>query len=293
MEKQTKQQKIYESINDFFIRAIELKDSGKIEAYFKFLKKVPDHAPFNNSLVFVQNPDCGYYATAKQWQDRFKRTIKKDARPMVILFPFGPVEFVYDIESTEEEKITDEEVLFWWRENGGILNDKIIENTRLNLDSLDVKYKHLESRKYFEEASHRTGGYAQRNHANNELSIVLHPRYSKESLESYGVLCHEIAHILLGHIGPVEILSKKENERRRVVAKDRESVPKNIQELEAELVAWIVFESLGIEKNSESYMASWMNDQDDIRGLSMSDVLRVAGKIQEMGKRRGVFKKIT
>ena len=153
-----KQQKIYESVDDFFVRAFELRNSGKIERYFQFLKKVPDHAPFNNTLVFIQNPDCGYYATASQWEKRFGRSIKKDARPMVILFPFGPVEFVYDVRDTEGEQLTDEDIIHWWRENGGTLDGKIIDNTRRNLEKLGVRHEQIEARKYFEGESFQTGG---------------------------------------------------------------------------------------------------------------------------------------
>jgi hypothetical protein len=283
-----KQQKIYESVDDFFVRAFELRNSGKIERYFQFLKKVPDHAPFNNTLVFIQNPDCGYYATASQWEKRFGRSIKKDARPMVILFPFGPVEFVYDVRDTEGEQLTDEDIIHWWRENGGTLDGKIIDNTRRNLEKLGVRHEQIEARKYFEGESFQTGGYAQRNFS-DELSIALHPRYSEASVESYGVLCHEIAHILLGHLGHVTLPPKKDNEKGREVAKDRREVPKRIMELEAELVAWIVFNSLGIEKQSETYIASWLVTRQDIERIGMSEVLKVSGKIQKMGEHRDVF----
>lgn len=188
MADQKRQQKIYQSINELFVNIFELKESGKMNRYFQFLKKVPDHAPFNNTLVFIQNPDYGYYASANQWEKRFNRTIKKDSRPMVILFPFGPVEFVYDINDTEGGIITDEKILFWWRENGGTLDDKIIENTRHNLEILNVDYKNIDARTYFERVKHRTGGYAKRSISDGELSIVLHPRYSEVTVEAYGVL---------------------------------------------------------------------------------------------------------
>jgi len=288
MEDQKKQMKIYESINEFFGRLLELRDKGKdlFLKYFQFLRKVPDHAPFNNTLVFIQNPQCGYYATAKQWLKRFNRTIKKDVRPMVILFPFGPVEFVYDVNDTEGEEITDEKILFWWRENGGTLDGKIMENTYLNLKKIGVDFKHIDVRKYFEKVRYRTAGFAQRTLSNNEVSITLHPRYDGKDVESYGVLCHEIAHILLGHLGRKSI---HKQQKEKIIASDRSGIPINIQELEAELVAWIVFSSLGIEKNSESYMASWLISERDFINIGMCDVLRVAGKIQEMGERKNVF----
>lgn len=135
----------------------------------------------------------------------------------------------------------------------------------------------------------RTEGYAQRIFSKNELNIVLNPRHSKFSLEAYGVLCHEIAHILLGHLGEIKIPAKKGNGTDKVIAKNRANIKKHIKEIEAELVAWMVFNALGIEKKSESYLATWLSNKDDFQDISMSNVLRVAGKIQDMGKRKKVF----
>ena len=122
------------------------------------------------------------------------------------------------------------------------------------------------------------------------FSIELHPRYTDTTVEAYGVLCHEIAHILLGHLGQVTLPKKKPEELTREIAKDRRNTPKHIKELEAELTAWIVFNSFGIEKNSAAYIAGWLSGENEFNKISMSDVLKVAGKIQEMGKRRNVFR---
>ena len=293
MDAQKKQQKIYESINEFFLRAIELKETGKISKFFRFLKKAPDHAPFNNALVFRQNPDCSYYATANQWYTRFGRTIKADARPMVILFPFGPVDFVYDIESTEGEPITDEKLVFWWRENGGYLDNSVFENTLINLEKINVDFKKIKAETYFNEVDFGTGGFAQRDYLNDELRIVLHPRYEKPTIEAYGVLCHEIAHILLGHLGSICTKPKEklgEWITGKEIVRDRPRLSQNVKEVEAELVAWIVFNSFGIEKNSEGYIATWLTGENIVPEISMSDILKVAGEIQDMGKRKDVFK---
>lgn len=66
-------------------------------------------------------------------------------------------------------------------------------------------------------------------------------------LEAYGVLVHEIAHCLLGHLGKIVIKKyiKKENAKEEiidiVIASDRKDIKENLKELEAELTAWIVF----------------------------------------------------
>jgi hypothetical protein len=66
----------------------------------EFMGRFRDYAPYNNMLVRLQNPGCNFYATAKDWQVRFGRKIKEDARPMLILAPMHPVMLVYDLDQT-------------------------------------------------------------------------------------------------------------------------------------------------------------------------------------------------
>ena len=57
------------------------------------------------------------------------RQVRKGARPFIILFPFGPVEFVYDHRDTMGPHIAKEEILNWWREGEGVFSEKIYKNT--------------------------------------------------------------------------------------------------------------------------------------------------------------------
>jgi len=52
-----------------------------------FVARFREYAPYNNMLVKVQNPSCSYYATEKNWNEKFKRSLKEDARPMLIIAP--------------------------------------------------------------------------------------------------------------------------------------------------------------------------------------------------------------
>lgn len=191
---------------------------------------------------------------------------------------------------TEGDGFSDDAALFWWRQHGGTLDATIIERTRSNLRLLGVEILQGDPHAYFEKHSFRTGGAVRRDRATGDMSIAFHPRYGAPDADFYGVLCHEVAHILLGHLG--EIVFRRKGRGRAVgkrIAKDRRSLPTHVREIEAELAAWIVMGSLGIEKNSASYVATWLTGQDDISRLGMSEVLRIAGKIQEMGKRKNVF----
>jgi hypothetical protein len=78
------------------------------QAYFdlmKFISRFPKYAPFNCFLLHTQNPNLSYVATPFQWWSDFERKIKPDSRPMVILVPFGPVSFVYDLADTEGKRL--------------------------------------------------------------------------------------------------------------------------------------------------------------------------------------------
>ncbi|WP_009963814.1 hypothetical protein [Verrucomicrobium spinosum] len=72
--------------------------------YFKlleFTKRLRNFAHFNAMLLHVQKPGLRYAASAYDWKERFGRRPKENARPLLILWPFGPVALVYDVQDTE------------------------------------------------------------------------------------------------------------------------------------------------------------------------------------------------
>lgn len=68
--------------------------SQDYQALLDFTSRLRTFAPFNAFLLHVQKPGLRFAASAHDWQDRFDRTIKEGARPLLILWPFGPVAFV-------------------------------------------------------------------------------------------------------------------------------------------------------------------------------------------------------
>ena len=66
-----------------------------------FVVKLRNFAPFNAMLLQVQKPGLSYTASARDWRERFSRRPKEGARPLLILWPFGPVVLVYDVMDTE------------------------------------------------------------------------------------------------------------------------------------------------------------------------------------------------
>lgn len=288
-----KEQKIYQNINELFQSILRKKASGEIKKFFDFQKGNPQHAPFNNALVFAQNPECVYYMTASQWEKRFTRSIREGARPMVVLFPFGPVDFVYDFKQTEgDDKFDENSCVEWWREEkSNILSAEIINTTIRHLDKkYQIPFVSKNPKEYFGDHSLSTGGYARSYRGDGRPEITLHPRYATNinarAEESYGVLVHEIAHIFLGHLGAKHYLEgKNEKKTERQLCEDRSYLDRKICELEAELTAWLVFNRFGIEKHSVDYLAGWLVNDEDWQEVNFSIVMRVANTIFEMKNR--------
>lgn len=67
----------------------------------EFVKKFPHIAPYNAMLVHVQKPGSQYVCSASEWRNGYHRDIKPGARPLVILRPFGPVSFVFELLDTD------------------------------------------------------------------------------------------------------------------------------------------------------------------------------------------------
>ena len=73
------------------------------EDYYQLLQfviRLRNFAPFNAMLLQVQKPGLSYAASALDWRERFGRFPKRGARPLLILWPFGPVALVYQTCST-------------------------------------------------------------------------------------------------------------------------------------------------------------------------------------------------
>lgn len=75
-----------------------------------FVRRFPRLSPFNAALVAHQRRQAIFVATEKVWHNEFARTLKPDAEPIVILHPYAPVRFVFDVSDTVGGPIPDDVV---------------------------------------------------------------------------------------------------------------------------------------------------------------------------------------
>lgn len=239
------------------------RSSEKFREMIEFMAKFRRYSPYNNMLVRTQNPSCSFYATERVWAEQFKRSVKLDARPMLILAPMSPVMLVFDLDQTEGEPLP--EHLEEFAQFTGKFDDarlkRLVENAAGHRIRID-----------FKTLSSTHGGFATRHRsiAPWKMRIVVHDGLDPPS--RFGVLCHEVAHVLLGHLGsdhdgwwPA-----------------RSNLDHNTVEIEAEAVAHIVTTRFGLAGASASYLASHAADAALPSSVSLDTIAKVAGHIEKM-----------
>lgn len=260
-----KPQKEYKNIfEELMKQSMKFRQSSTFREMIEFVAKFREYSPYNNMLVRVQNPSCSFFATAKDWKRNFDRTIKEDSRPMIILAPMSPVMLVYDLDSTEGTSLP--ENLEHFAETEGEFNQKMLERTLENAerDRIIVQFKNL---------SLTNAGFATTRMQDwkYKMRIVVHENYDDKS--RYSILCHELAHIYLGHLG-----SDKDNWWPYRINLHHRTV-----EIEAEAVSYIVGIRAGLLPSSAGYLSSYLTNDKVPESVSIDLICKVTSRLENMG----------
>jgi hypothetical protein len=241
------------------------RNSGAFQEMVGFMADFRDYAPFNNMLVKLQNPSCSFFATQRDWERRFGRHLKEDARPMLILAPMHPVMLVYDLDSTDGKTLPKELLQFARFE--GEWDAKRLARTMENASVHDLiridKVRLSSTNAGFATISAGQGGM--------KMRIGLHEELDEPS--RYGVLLHELAHIYLGHLGG----------DRDGWWPCRGDLARRAMEVEAEAVAHIVSRRAGLQGASSHYVSRYLDGEATLKAISLDLIGKVAGRLESMG----------
>lgn len=259
---------IRSSIDSLIHNSRAYRQSREFKEMIEFMARFRNYSPFNNMLVKVQNPSCGYFATEKDWNKKHRRRLKEDARPMLILAPMHPVMLVFDLDQTEGRPLPS--ALENFASFFGKADYECLERAVQNAAA------HYKIRVDFKQLSSTLAGFATtvRGDANFLMRTAIHGELNTES--RIGVLCHELAHILLGHLG-----SGDHN-----WWPSRQNLGKNTFEIEAEAVAHIVTTRMGLYGSSAEYISGYLKEGDIPAAVSLDTIAKVAGRIEDIFKTR-------
>jgi hypothetical protein len=256
------------SLDELFSRSKIFRSSAKFSEAIDFVARFRKYSPYNNMLVYLQNPNATFWAVASHWRREFVRRVKDDARPMVILAPMTPVILVYDIADTEGDPLPDCFIDPFRTE--GVFNEEILSMT---IENCWARYCIQVANKKLGMLS---AGSAIRVDGGAEAKVRIGLSQELDGKGRYSTLCHELAHIHLGHLG---------------TDKDRWwpsrlNLAKNQREIEAEAVAYIVCRRAGLASNSAEYLAGYIKSPNDLERISIDLIVKVAGLIERMGRER-------
>lgn len=255
-------------LDDLFRATISYRNSKAYLDLLDYIVRFRRYSPYNCLLVRLQRPTVGYVATPSDWMTEFERKVKPDARPLMMLRPFGPVMFVFDIEDTEGKPPPPD--LMRPFDAQGQLNPSVWSYTVMNAghDGISVMGR---------DASLTRAGRAKRigptdRSAPPTFEVLYNLKLTPT--EAYITLTHELAHIYCGHLG--------ECFKWRVP--DRASVAKDAKEFEAESIAYIVCARQGIVTTAPKYLADYLGRNHEVPQVDIHRVLVAASRIEEMGK---------
>jgi hypothetical protein len=144
--------------------------------------------------------------------------------------------------------------------------ERTVQNAAVR-DRIRVDFKILSSTNAgFATLAHSTGEW--------KMRIAIHSKLDEPS--QYGTLCHELAHIYLGHLG-----TDRDHWWPSRTDLDRRAV-----EIEAESTAFIVTSRLGLAGSNAAYVSRYLDGRPLPSSVSLDQVAKVASRIEQMSDRR-------
>ena len=233
-----------------------------------FAVRLRNFAPFNALLLQIQKPGLYHAASARDWRENFGRTINDGARPLLILWPFGPVALVYDLMDTNGDALPEGVAAF---AATGTIDQKALARFELYLVKKNIAWTKLD-------AGDRNAG---------SIELVNRPVKPGEASSykmgvnknhdpnvQFATLAHELAHLFLGHLGRDAYLRIPE----------RPPLTHEQRELEAESTAFIVCARNGVECKSQSYLEAYVGQDTTTANLDLYQIMRAAGQVETILK---------
>lgn len=267
----------------------EYRQSKNFKAVMDACVRFRHLAPYNAMLVETQRPGAKYVLSEKEWRRKYDRGIKPNARPVIVLVPFGPVDFLFEINDTYPLKSN-----LFWKTDEDIL-EELAAPFKTKHDVSGQLLQHVMEQLCFHgiaiESFVAGAGFAAQIELLQSNSHVIRIPYGKDGSiawqaeyllsvnskaergETFASICHELGHLYCQHLlyprgwKPWEV----------------RDLPHAAQEFEAESVSWLICELLGIGNPSEQYLSDYLDKNNEIPAdVSIEHILSATKDIWNM-----------
>ncbi len=281
-----------------FTEVIEYRRSDRFRELLKFCAQFKTLAPYNAMLVQLQMPHARFVLTPREWK-KYNRKVRKNARPLVILVPFGPVDFVFEIQNTYTPKLDSlhslsneyiidqvERPFRVYGQSDPNLVQKLVNLMQCHGVALDP---HLNAGVDYcadigksEEKDEPEGKpkeiFVRINNKVRPLKanakFLIRTNENLRNGELLASIAHELGHLFCYHLSCPKEWKDAWKERR---------LDEDIMEFEAEAVARIVCDRLGIRTTSERYLEPYLKKYKELpKSISVENICIAANKILTM-----------
>ena len=262
------------------------RNSREFYELMEFCARFRELSPYNAMLVQMQRPGSRYVLSASAWDKKYSARVKLNARPMIILVPFGPVEYVFDVDDLDnfDERLKLKLIHKPFKTKGEIpekIYRSLVENLKLlGIELESVIYGSQQNAEIRYCRKYSTKVQELKDNKGKVTGYVTLPQYYQISVssnnsmtENFASIVHELGHFFCQHLpSPGDKWWKQRN------------VEHPIEEFEAESIAWLICERLGIENPSEKYLARYINEFDNIPDVSIEMILKGVNQIEMLFK---------
>jgi len=268
----------FNPVDELFASLARFRSSRDFMELMQFMSRFHNYSTFNGLLLYLQNPLATYVATARTWAQKYKRTPKRNATPLVILAPMAPILFLFDIQDTEGAPVPSS--LLRPREIDDQQLGKIYATTLHNaaIHGISV-YETVLNRDEIDTASRITPAVRKKYQDLNLPKDTHYLIFIDKTLPlegRYAALTHELGHIFCSHLGI----------DRHAWWSERGDLNVRGEEIEADAVAYLVCRRNGLRAESEHYLLQFSETHHKIPPFSMNAVTQAVSYIEDMGKHR-------
>jgi hypothetical protein len=212
-------------------------------------------------------------ASRHRWLEN-GRMVSPDAVPIIILQPFGPVQFVYDIGDTHGAEMPTGEEWGPFGAEGDLPKDAwgnaVSAATMCGIE-IEVVDNYGAGLAGTASVLHRTDlGSLLLKGEFGDVRFRIKINRQLDNLGRFATLSHELGHIYCGHQG---------GDRKDRWADRRNQLTRGQRELEAEAVSWLVCRRLGLETRSAEYLSGYVKG-DDLDHISPFVITSAAHRIE-------------
>ena len=264
-----------QAIDQMFQAALRDQGPDAFNTFLTSARNFNNLSIYNAMLVRVQRPGADMVGSRKQWR-KIGRMVLPDAIPIIILRPFGPVQFLYEQNDTEGRPIPgqDQNPLF----AQGVVPEELYGRTKAVAENFAVTV--VETEQYGNSLAGTAAGIGtctESTPGEKQWNFRVKLNAKHDVPTKYATLAHELGHIYCGHLGGD---SNGRWPNRRTLFLTEQAM-----ELEAEAVAWLVCQRNGITTRSKEYLNTLIDDA-ALKVVSLYAVYEAANRVESRTEAR-------